>query len=158
MSDYLYLIPLLPFIGFLINGLLIGRLPKPVISLIACGSVGLSLLLSLMLFFELKAMPADGRIIEQVLFSWIPAGSFNVNIAYMLDPLSAVMILVVTGVGFLIHVYSVGYMSHDPGYGRFLASQHPFDIRTPHLAHHAPGALLFSCRVVSIGGGWRLRH
>lgn len=119
MSEYLFLIPLLPFIGFLINGLFIGKLPKSVISLIACGSVGLSFILSVLLFLELKALPPDLRVIEQVLFSWIPAGSFNVNIAYMLDPLSAVMILVVTGVGFLIHVYSTGYMSHDPGYGRF---------------------------------------
>ncbi len=121
MADYLFLIPLLPLIGFLINGLLIGRLPKPVISLVGCASIGLSFVLSLMLFFELKGMPEGSRMIEQVLFSWIPAGSFHVDIAYLLDPLSAVMILVVTGVGFLIHVYSVGYMSHDPGYGRYFA-------------------------------------
>lgn len=121
MADYLFLIPLLPLIGFLINGLLIGRLPKPVISLVGCASIGLSFVLSLMLFFELKGMPEGSRMIEQVLFSWIPSGSFHVDIAYLLDPLSAVMILVVTGVGFLIHVYSVGYMSHDPGYGRYFA-------------------------------------
>ena len=121
MADYLYLIPLLPLIGFLINGLLIGRLPKPVISLVGCGSIGLSFILSLFAFFELKSLPETARVIEQVLFTWIPAGSLHVNIAYMLDPLSAVMILVVTGVGFLIHVYSVGYMAHDSGYGRYFA-------------------------------------
>ncbi|MCM2272251.1 MAG: NADH-quinone oxidoreductase subunit L [candidate division Zixibacteria bacterium] len=121
MADYLYLIPLLPLIGFLINGLLIGRLPKPVISLVGCGSIGLSLVLSLFAFFELRSLPEASRLIEQVLFTWVPAGSFHVNIAYLLDPLSAVMILVVTGVGFLIHVYSVGYMAHDPGYGRYFA-------------------------------------
>ncbi len=119
MTEYLYLIPILPLVGFLINGLLIGRIPRPVITLIGCGSVALSLALSLSLFFELKALPADSRMIEQVLFTWIVSGNFHVSMGFLLDPLSAVMILVVTGVGFLIHVYSVGYMHKDPGYGRY---------------------------------------
>ncbi len=119
MSDYLFLIPLFPLIGFITNGLLIGRLPRPVISFVGCSTVFLSFALSVMVFFELKAMPAGLRVIEQVLFSWIPSGSLDVNVGLLLDPLSAVMILVVTGVGFLIHVYSVGYMHHDPGYGRY---------------------------------------
>jgi len=118
-SQYVFLVPLFPLIGFLINGLLLGRLPRPVISFIGCVSVGLSLMLSLLLFFELKGMPPEMRLIEQTLFSWIPAGSLHVNIGFLLDPLSAVMILVVSGVGFLIHVYSVGYMHNDPGYGRY---------------------------------------
>jgi NADH-quinone oxidoreductase subunit L len=121
MADYLFLIPLLPLIGFLINGLLLGKLPKAVISFVGCASIGLSFILSLSLFFQLKGMPVEARSIEQILFTWIPAGSFHVDIAYLLDPLSAIMILVVTGVGFLIHVYSTGYMSHDPGYGRYFA-------------------------------------
>ncbi len=121
MADYLFLIPLLPLLGFLVNGLLIGRLPKSVISFVGCASIGLSFLLSVAAFFELQGMSAGSRAIEQILFTWIPAGTFHVDIAYLLDPLSAVMILVVTGVGFLIHVYSVGYMSHDPGYGRYFA-------------------------------------
>ena len=121
MADYLFLIPLLPLIGFLINGLLIGRLPKPVISLVGCATIGLSFVLSVIAFFELKGMPADARIIEQSLFTWIAAGQFQVNIAYLLDPLSSVMILVVSGVGFLIHVYSIGYMAHDKGYGRYFS-------------------------------------
>ncbi|MFQ5453065.1 MAG: NADH-quinone oxidoreductase subunit L [Candidatus Zixiibacteriota bacterium] len=121
MFEYLFLVPLFPLVGFLINGLLIGRLPKPIISIIACTSIGLSFVVSLLLFFNLKAMPADLRIIEQVLFTWIPSGSFHVNFGYLLDPLSAIMILVVSGVGFLIHIYSIGYMSHDKGYGRYFA-------------------------------------
>ncbi len=119
MSDYLFLVPLFPLIGFITNGLLLGRLPRPVISFVGCASVALSFVLSVMLFFELQAMTPDFRIIQQVLFEWVPAGAFNANIGLLLDPLSAVMILVVTGVGFLIHVYSVGYMHHDPGYGRY---------------------------------------
>ncbi|HKK20412.1 MAG TPA: NADH-quinone oxidoreductase subunit L, partial [candidate division Zixibacteria bacterium] len=121
MSDYLFLVPLLPLVGFLINGLLIGKLNRAVISAVACASIGISFLISLGLFFQLKALPVEMRVMHQVLFSWIPAGSFEVNIAYLLDPLSAVMILVVTGVGFLIHVYSIGYMSHEPGLGRYFA-------------------------------------
>jgi len=126
MSEYLFLVPLLPFIGFLINGLLLGRLPRPVVSFIACASVGLSFVIAVLLFFDLKAMPADMRLIEQTLFTWIPAGSFHANIAYMLDPLSAVMILVVSGVGFVIHIYSVGYMHHDPCFGRYFTYMNLF--------------------------------
>ena len=121
MSDYLYLIPLLPLIGFLINGLLLGKLSRPIVSTIAVGSVGLSFVMALMAFFDLKALPADARFIEQTIFTWIGAGSFHVDIAFLLDPLSAVMILVVTGVGFLIHVYSIGYMHHDKSFGRYFA-------------------------------------
>ncbi len=121
MAEYLYLIPILPLVGFLINGLFLGRLPKAMVSIVGCASIGLSFVLSLLLFLELKGMPADSRVIEQILFTWIPSGTFTVNIAFLLDPLSTVMILVVTGVGFLIHLYSVGYMAHDPGFGRFFA-------------------------------------
>ncbi|MBD3401359.1 NADH-quinone oxidoreductase subunit L [candidate division GN15 bacterium] len=121
MSEYLFWIPLLPLLGFLINGLLLGKLPRPVVSAVACVSVGLSFVLSLLLFFELRSLPPAAREIEQVLFTWIAAGSFHVDIAFLLDPLSAVMILVVTGVGFLIHVYSTGYMHHDKDFGRYFA-------------------------------------
>jgi len=120
-SQYLFWVPLFPLIGFLLNGLLLGRLPRPLISFIGCASVGLSLVVSALLFFDLKGMPPEARLIEQTLFSWIPAGSLHVNIGYLLDPLSAVMILVVSGVAFLIHIYSVGYMHHDPGYGRYFS-------------------------------------
>ncbi|KAA3631438.1 MAG: NADH-quinone oxidoreductase subunit L [Calditrichaeota bacterium] len=119
MSEYLYLIPLFPLIGFIINGLLMGRLSKSIVSIIACGSVFISFLISLFSFLELKSLPVANRLLEQTLFTWIPSGDFHVSFGYLLDPLSAVMILVVTGVGFLIHVYSTGYMSHDPGYQRF---------------------------------------
>jgi len=120
-AQYLFLVPLIPLIGFLINGLLLGRLSRSVISFVGCASVGLSFILSILLFFDLRALPPEARVIQQTLFSWIPAGSFHVNISYLLDPLSAVMMLIVTGVGFLIHVYSIGYMHCDPGYGRYFA-------------------------------------
>lgn len=121
LSEYLYLIPILPLAGFLVNGLLIGRLPRPVVSLVACGSIGLSFILSVMLFLDLKSLPVHARSIEQTLFTWISSGEFHVAFGFLLDPLSAIMILVVTGVGLLIHVYSIGYMSHEPAFGRYFA-------------------------------------
>ena len=126
MSEYIYLIPLLPFIGFLINGLFIGKISRTFSGIIASGFVGLAFIISWMLFFELKALPADSRVMEQVLFTWINSGSFHVNFGLLLDPLSAVMILVVSGVGFLIHIYSIGYISHDKCYGRFFTYMNLF--------------------------------
>jgi len=119
MDQSLYLIVLFPLIGFLLNGLALGKIGKKLISAIACGSVGLSFLLSVNAFFKLLDLPVDARILHEKLFTWIPAGSFHVDIGFLVDPLSAVMILVVTGVGFLIHVYSIGYMHDDQGYGRY---------------------------------------
>ncbi len=119
MDQSLYLIVLFPLLGFLLNGLALGKLGKKMISAIACGSVGLSFLFSVSAFFKLLDLPVDARILHETLFTWIPAGAFHVNIGFLVDPLSAVMILVVTGVGFLIHIYSIGYMHDDPGYGRY---------------------------------------
>ncbi len=121
MAEYLFLIPLFPLAGFVINGLLLGKLPRPVVNLVACASVGASFVVSVLAFFDLKALPPAMRTLEQTLFAWIPAGSLQVNFGFLLDPLSAVMILVVSGVGFLIHVYSIGYMAHDKGFGRYFA-------------------------------------
>jgi len=121
MGEYLFLIPLFPLIGFVINGLLLGKLPRSVVNLIACASVAASFVVSVLAFFDLKALPPSMRVLEQTLFTWIPSGSLQVNFGFLLDPLSAVMILVVTGVGFLIHVYSTGYMAHDKGFGRYFA-------------------------------------
>ncbi len=126
MAEYIYLVPLFPLIGFLINGLLLGRLPRAAVNFIACASVGLSFIVAVMLFFDLRALPEGQRVMEQVLFTWIPSGALQVNIGFLLDPLSAVMILVVTGVGFLIHIYSIGYMSHDKSFGRFFTYMNLF--------------------------------
>ncbi len=119
MEKSLYLIPLFPLIGFLLNGLTIGRTSKRFISAIACGAIGLSFIFSVRTFILLLNLPEEGRLIHEKLFAWIPSGSFQVDFGLLADPLSAVMILVVTGVGFLIHVYSIGYMHDDKGYGRY---------------------------------------
>ena len=119
MEYSLYLIPLFPLIGFLINGLFLGRLSKKISAFVACSAIGLSFFYSAHLFFELLSLPAEARAIEEILFVWIPSGQFNVNIGFLLDPLSIVMILVVTGVSFIIHIYSIGYMHDDPGFSRY---------------------------------------
>ncbi|MBS3780558.1 MAG: NADH-quinone oxidoreductase subunit L, partial [Desulfovermiculus sp.] len=118
MFDYIWLIPVLPLIGVLINGLLGRRLEevnKSLIHWIACSAVGLSFFLTVISFFQLLALPGSERLVEYVWFEWIRAGDFSVSVAYQIDPLSMVMCLFVTGVGFLIHIYSIGYMLHSEG-------------------------------------------
>jgi NADH-quinone oxidoreductase subunit L len=133
MLDYIWLIPVLPAIGALLNGLFGKKLPKSAIHTIACGVVFLSFLISVVCVAELAGHST--RVFEKDFYTWIPGGdvkttlgpeagktvSLNIPLGFLLDPLSAVMILVVTGVGFLIHVYSVGYMAHEDGYYRFFA-------------------------------------
>src|SRR5438876_2231673 len=119
--DFLWLVPALPLLGSAINGLLGKRLPKPVISLVACGSVGVSFLVAAGLVLSLIQRAPEERHVVLTLFTWIAAGDFVATAEFLLDPLSAVMILVVTGVGFLIHVYSIGYMHAEDGYYRFFS-------------------------------------
>ena len=111
---HLWLIPVLPFIGFVLNGLLGRRLPKAVVSVIALLAPLGSFLVVL---FASRAALAH----TEGYGTWITAGSFNVDITFVLDQLSLVMLLVITGVGFLIHIYSVGYMHSDEGYWRYFA-------------------------------------
>ena len=107
MLDYIYLIVLMPLLGFLINGLFGSRFSRPVVSFIACGTVFVSFIMAIISFFELLQLDAHHRYHEiYSLFKWIPSGALDIEIGFLFDPLSAVMALVVSGVGFLIHVYS----------------------------------------------------
>jgi NADH-quinone oxidoreductase subunit L len=144
----LYLVPLFPLLGFLFNftyGVrVLGRRdeghgshgdshghpngPPPLIGLVACGAVALSFLVAVLAVWQ--AAHAPGHALMETLWAWIPGGGaesaagvtpFAVDWAYRLDPLSSVMVLVVTFVGFLIHVYSTGYMGHDAGYARYMS-------------------------------------
>jgi NADH-quinone oxidoreductase subunit L len=115
----LWLIPIWPLLGFLVNGFFGRRLGRSAVAKIGCGSVGLSLLAALKVVWELAGLPHDARRIEQVVAPWIGVGGFQADWGLLLDPLSAVMILVVAGVGFLIHVYAVGYMHDDRDFSRF---------------------------------------
>jgi NADH-quinone oxidoreductase subunit L len=123
MSNFLVaLIPVLPLVSFLIIGLNYKNLNKTVTSILACGSVFLSFAISVMAFLQVKA----GSNIEVHLFDWIPTLKFTVGFSFLIDPLSALMLLVVTGVSFLIHIYSIGYMHHDEGFNRFFAYMNLF--------------------------------
>ena len=117
----LWLIPVLPLLGAVINGLFGKRLSRGVIGVIASGSVGLAFAISLTAFLQMLRLPEESLPIVQNYFTWIQAGSFHATCGFMLDHLSGLMILIVTGVGFLIHVYSTAYMHDDPGFYRFFA-------------------------------------
>ncbi|MEW6386916.1 MAG: NADH-quinone oxidoreductase subunit L [Thermodesulfobacteriota bacterium] len=121
MMDYVWLIPVFPLVGFIINGLLGKRLPKNVVGAIGSAAVGLSFLLTISIFMEYLKLPASSRPVEKVVYTWMSAGSFQAPIAFLVDPLSLIMLLVVSGVSFIIHVYSVGYMHDDPGFPRYFA-------------------------------------
>jgi NADH-quinone oxidoreductase subunit L len=121
MTDYLWLIPLIPLVGSAINGLLGRRLSKSVISIVACGSAGLSFIVALISFFDLLRHAPEQRHLLKFCYTWIASGNFIAKVEFLLDPLSAIMILVVTGVGFIIHIYSIGYMRGESGYYRFFS-------------------------------------
>jgi len=132
MRNLLWVIPVLPFLGALLNGFLLRhRIGKKAVAAIACGTVGIAAVLGLLIIFDYLGGPehAAHQGFEQNLYEWMPAGplataadgvkSFTVPMGFLIDPLSAVMLFVVTFVGFWIHVYSVGYMAHDDGFQRF---------------------------------------
>ena len=117
MEQYLFLIPLLPLLAFVVN-LLFGRFLRTAAHWIATPAVFASFLLSLLVFRQISA---TGQPLRQDLYTWIQSGSFHIGINLFVDQLTAVMLIVVTSVGFLVHVYSKGYMQGDPGFARFFA-------------------------------------
>lgn len=119
MIKLVWLVPLLPLIGFLITGLFGKKLSKGLVSVVGCGSVLAAFAVSLGIFFELTGKAEKSFTID--LFSWISAGKLSIPFSFLVDPLSSLFLLIITGIGFLIHVYSTGYMSHDEGFSRFFA-------------------------------------
>src|SRR5579871_4619130 len=113
----LWLIPLLPFLGFLINGIFGRKLSKAVINAVAVGSVALSFLWALRV---VMAVPGEEAHVERY-FTWIQSGAFKVGLDFSVDRLTEMMLMIVTGIGSLIHVYATGYMAHEGGYYRFCA-------------------------------------
>jgi len=114
MLNLIWLVPVLPLVGVAINGIF-GRWTRGRAHLLGVGTTGLSFLIALGIFLQ----AAGGARLNWDVYMWIPVGNFTATVGFLVDPLSAVMMLVVTFVGFLIHVYSVGYMHGDPGYARF---------------------------------------
>jgi NADH-quinone oxidoreductase subunit L len=117
MIDLVWLIPLFPFIGFLINGLGRNVFPKAVIGAVASLAILASFAISLGIFFEFES--TQPVIVH--LFDWIKVGGINIPFSFQIDQLSILMLLIITGIGSLIHIYSAGYMSHDTGFGKFFA-------------------------------------
>jgi NADH-quinone oxidoreductase subunit L len=119
----LSLIPLLPFLGFLVNAFLGKRLPKSISGGVACAVMLLSFGISVLEVMRLAGMEPGARELTQTVYTWIASGDFVIDLAFRLDPLSAVMILVVTGIGSLIHIYSTSYMHEetDSEYARYFS-------------------------------------
>lgn len=122
MFDNVWLIPLFPLIGFLVNGLF-GKTIKQEKVIGSIGSLAVlgSFIVATMTLLKMISLPAAERVHNVNIFTWIKSGNFQADIAFLIDPLSCVMLMVVTGVGFLIHVYSIGYMHGEEGFYRFFA-------------------------------------
>jgi NADH-quinone oxidoreductase subunit L len=118
MADYLFLIPGLPLLAFAINAILGRKYIKDKAHWVALPLNFASFVLAVFVFFDVRD---KGASISQHLFSWIPSGTFDAEVTFHVDQLSAIMLLVVTSVGFLVHFYSVGYMSGDTGFYRFFS-------------------------------------
>jgi NADH-quinone oxidoreductase subunit L len=134
--SFLWLIPLFPLATAALMLFAGRRIPKAGVSLLCVGSVGLSFVCAVGAVFELLATDPEHRVSQEILFQWLTPGpmqttgghlvAFVADWGFLLDPLSCVMVLVVTGVGFLIHIYSVGYMAHEGGYYRFFGYMNLF--------------------------------
>jgi len=114
----LWLIPLIPLIGFAINGIFGHRAPKRFVNFVAVGSVAISFALVLKAIFAL--WPLETGYVEQG-FTWMQSGDLRIGMDLAIDRLTSIMLLVVTGVGLLIHTYAIGYMQHEEGYARFFS-------------------------------------
>jgi NADH-quinone oxidoreductase subunit L len=115
----LWIIPALPLAAVALNLLFGDTLGKKGTAWLACGSVGLAFLAAVRAVATLAGHPVEERQIVETAWTWMQVGDFRADVAFLLDPLSSIMVLVVTGVGFLIHVYSTGYMAEDPSFRRF---------------------------------------
>jgi NADH-quinone oxidoreductase subunit L len=119
--DYLWIIPALPLLGAALNGLLGSHWSKRWVDAVGVGTTGLAFAATLELVREFARLPASQIPAIKSYFTWITAGSFRVDYVLQMDQLTIVMLLVVTGVGWLIHIYSTGYMAQEGGYYRFFA-------------------------------------
>ncbi len=122
----LWLIPGLPFAGFVLLAVTAARLPRRAVAWIGAGSVGLSAAVALAIGAEFLRQPPVGQHYAESLWTWMQVGGFTPRIAFYLDPLALVMVVVVTFVGFLIHLYSAEHMALDEGYNRFFAYMNLF--------------------------------
>ena len=115
----IWLVPAFPLLGFLLNGFLGKRFGTRFVTFVGPLAIALSFAQSLVLFFQM--LEAEGNVLKEHLYTWIASGNFEAGINFQVDQLTGLYLLVITGVGFLIHVYSVGYMDGESGYYRFFA-------------------------------------
>ncbi len=118
MNNLIWLIPILPLAGFVINGIGRNTLSKGVIGFLGSFLVLVSFGISLAVFLQVKS---TGTPINVTIYDWFAIGDFHFQFAFLIDQLSSLMLLIITGVGFLIHLYSVGYMKDDAGFGKFFS-------------------------------------
>ena len=115
----IWLVPAFPLLGFILNGMLGKRFGTRFVSIVGPLAIGLAFAQSVVLFFQM--LNADGNVLSEHLYTWIKSGNFEAGINFQVDQLSGLYLLVITGVGFLIHIYSLGYMKGEAGYYRFFA-------------------------------------
>lgn len=121
MTNLVTLVPLFPLLGFLLLGLFGKNISKSAAGIIASGAIFISFCISVILFVTLLNTPKENSTFTYDVFDWIMAGNFSVSFSFLLDPLSSIFLLIITGVGFLIHVYSTGYMHDDEGHNKFFS-------------------------------------
>ncbi|HEX9136482.1 MAG TPA: NADH-quinone oxidoreductase subunit L [Nitrospirota bacterium] len=126
MLNFIYFMPALPFAGFIILSLIGRRLSNATTAFVGVGSVGMSALLSVLMAIEFISNPPEGREFVQTLWTWMEVDGFASAVSLFIDPLSLIMILVITIVGFFIHLYSVEFMLDEEGYSRFFAYMNLF--------------------------------
>src|SRR6266487_3348933 len=119
MTNLTFWVLLLPLLGFIILGLAGRLMSRTAILTVALGACGLAFLCAALGFFSMLGTPEAARFSDQVIYTWVSSGTFQLSFGLLFDPLSAVMLMIVTGVGLLIHIYSAGYMEDDPGFWRF---------------------------------------
>jgi NADH-quinone oxidoreductase subunit L len=123
IEQLIWLVPLLPFLGFVINGLGRNSLSKGLVGIIGSGVILASFIISVVIFFSLQGDTQKSH--EVFLFDWISAGTLHIPLSFLVDPLSSIMLLIITGIGFLIHLYSTSYMHNDAGFGKFFRLSEP---------------------------------
>jgi len=126
MLHLLFLVPLLPFAGFVVLALAGRRLSHGAIAAVGAGSVGLAAIFAIAVSLDFIVNPPAGHAFDQVLWTWFSVAGLKVQVAFYLDPLAVCFILIITCVGFLIHLYSVEHMAHDDGYARFFTYMNLF--------------------------------
>ena len=115
----IWLVPAFPLLGFILNGILGKLFGTRFVSIVGPLAIGLAFAQSVVLFFQM--LNTDGNVLSEHLYTWIKSGNFEAGINFQVDQLSGLFLLIITGIGFLIHVYSLGYMKGEPGYYRFFA-------------------------------------